>query len=315
VPRTPDAYFVELDVDEWGFLDGGDDLLTDDIPDWTVPFPAMDAILDLMWTPGRNRQRPNVYWHPNLEHWVCDERAFEVLTKTVAHDIHVIARASVDGRPAWAVQVVTRMVGIVDESTSLFERGMMRWPSFRLGAAERMADRLFAVPELYLDVFMGSAVRAALDTADLMGLTYVAVDWTSDLEWAARAPDARGAWDLAAELAAMNRWPSGRPAGLIHLARLMRLDRSIRDLGLVQTLANLGHEIDSAIAAADYLQMTDLAAVLRALPHWTKATLGELAAGYDAATAGDALHIAFARAYPDRPNAFSASPVPAVGAD
>jgi hypothetical protein len=264
----------------------------------------VDAVLNLTWERGRNRQRPNFFWHPNLDHWVCDEPAFEVLTNTVARDIHVIAQARVDGRPAWAVQVVNRMAGIVDERTSLFERGIMRWPSFRLSAAERMADRLFGVPELYLDVFMGSDVRAALDAADLTGLTYVAVDWTSDLDWTTAASDARGAWDLAVELAAMSRWPSGRPAGLIHLARLMQLDRSIRDLGLLQTLANLGGEIDSAIAAADYLRMTDLAAALRALPRWTKATLGDLAAGYDTATAGDALHTAFARAYADRPNVF-----------
>jgi hypothetical protein len=84
-----------------------------------------------------------VYWYPPLRHWVCNKRAYRALKLSVRRDIHVIARAEVDGRPARVVQVVTRLEGVVDLAASRVEGDIVQWPTFFRSTYERIADRLF----------------------------------------------------------------------------------------------------------------------------------------------------------------------------
>jgi hypothetical protein len=300
----PQAYHVSLDVDAWGDVDGDEGVLPVDTADhdWRRPCPSIDSVLSLRWQSGTERRRPNLYWYPQLYHWVCDARAFDVLNSTVPDDIHVIARADVDGEAAWVIQVVTQLEGIVDPATSLVDQyagyEIMQWPSFRLSAADRMSDRLFCVPEIYLDVFMGDAVKVAFDTAGLLGLTSVTVDWTNDLDWAAEPRgDESAMWKRAGDLASSSvPWPGGVPTGLAHVAHLLRFDRSMDERGLLRTLSLLGVEgVEAGVAAADYLDLPELAAAIGSLPRWTKATVDELSARYRDATADDAVRLAFAR--------------------
>jgi hypothetical protein len=304
------AYQVELDVDVWGHVEGGEKRLTTRAADhdWHTPYPALDRPLSLRWRRGTKGKRPNLYWYPPIWHWVCDQRAFDVLTSVVPDDIHVIARAELKDEPVWVVQVVTRLDGIVDRSASLIDQHptyeVLQWPSFFASAAERMSGRLFCVPEMTLTVFMGEAVRAAFDEAELRGLRYVAVDWTEDRPWTAEpSGDERTVWQRAKDLGFPP--PPGVPVGLAHLAALRRFDRSLRADGLLLTVAQLGPDgLTAAAAAATYLELPELAAAITAASGWTKSTVDELETRCRTTTADKAIRTAFARRFAQHPDEF-----------
>jgi hypothetical protein len=307
--EPPMAYHVELDVDMWGALGGDEDKVPDEIPDWSVPYPPLGVVLRLTWDKGSARRRPNIFWYPLLRNWVCDEPAYEFFVRMVPDDIHVIAQATVDGMRAWVVQVVGQLDGVVDEAASLRTSSYrtMDWPSFRYSAADRMAARLFGVPEMYLDVFMGSHVKDALDAAELTGLRLNSVDWTNDLPWSADSTtNADEVWQRGLELAtSRNPWPVGIPAGLYHLSILLRIQESMRVHGLLTTVARTSpDDLSAAPAAARYFDLPELEAVLHSVPQWTKATLDEIEARFREFTTGEALRSAVARRHAASPGDF-----------
>jgi hypothetical protein len=295
----PVAYHVSLDDD--GTVEGGEHMLpVAGVHDWFTPYPAFDTVLPLRWRRGSRRKRPDVYWYPPLRHWVCNKRAYRALKSAVRRDIHVIARAEVDGRPARVVQVVGRIEGVVDTAASRFECDIMQWPSFFTSAYERIADRLFGVPEMYLDVFMGIELKEILDDAGVEGLRYTPVDWTNDREWSSPPGDEQATWDLALELGRSSSWPRGVPVGLARLANLLRLDQSVRERGVLFTLALLDADrVHDAAAAAEDLGLPELSAAVRALPPWTKGTVDELEVTYLGLATGDTIRAAFTHRFPD----------------
>lgn len=305
------AFQVELDVNAWGAVQGSEDLLPvrADEHDWWTAYPPLPAELILRWTPGNRRQPASIHWYPPMSAWVCDQRAIDVLHSVVSNDIHVLGPARVDGEPAWVVQIVTRLENVVDDAASLYDGypsyQIMRWPSFLRTAAGAMSQRLFRVPEMHLSVFMGAAVRAAMDEADITGLRFVAVDWTDDREWTVGQPfDESAVWSGAVALSAEATWPRGVPVGVAHLASLLRFDRSMRERGLLHAVARHdADQIEAASVAADYLARPELAEAIRTAPQWTRATVGELEARYgDVSDAS--IRAAFARRFQARPDEF-----------
>ena len=290
---------------------GGEDLLPIEPTehDWLTPYPPFGTRLPLRWEKGQRRSRPNFYWYPSLWHWVCDLSAFELLRSVVPKDIHVIAQADVDGEPAWVVQVVNRLDGVVDRAASLIDRystyEIMQWPSFYRSAAERVSDKLFGLPEMTFDVFLGERVKAAFEAAGLTGLRYVTVDWTNDLSWTATARTADEAWAVVQELASSTSWPRGVPVALAHVARLLRVDRRMRQHGLLLTLVRCEvDDVDGAALGADYLGLADVATAVLALPQWTKPTLDDVETAYLAAVGSDRIREACRRRFEDSPEDF-----------
>jgi hypothetical protein len=55
----------------------------------------------------------------------------------------------------------------------------VQWPTFFRSTYERIADRLFGVPEMDLDVFLGVELKEILDDAGVEGFVYTQVDWTN----------------------------------------------------------------------------------------------------------------------------------------
>ena len=298
--RPPVAYHVELDVDAFGALQGDEDkVVSSDEHDWFTPHPQLGFTPRFKWRKGTRRRRPNFHWYHSLYNWVCDASGLDLLNETAPNDIHVIARAEVDGEPAWVIQVVTRLDGLVDRDASLIDTHptyeLMRWPSFRYSAADRMANRVFGIPEMYLDVFCGTRFKAAIESAGLTGLRFTKVDWTNDLDWSG-APE-RDTWQQAMDLAtASDAWPRGMPEELTDLAILLGIDIAMRQQGLLATIARISVDhINAAPAAAGRMGLPELEGALRELPLWTKNTIDEIEGRYLAASRDDAIRRAYDR--------------------
>lgn len=180
------AYLVERDVDEYGCVDGDETLFPVGITehDWTTPYPPVDRIIAFDWEPGEGSTKPDVFWYPQMDDWVCNERAYEVLTATAGGDIHTIARGTVDGDPVFLVQVKS-ILDVVDRERSIIERypsyEILRFPAFKREAAEMVSSRVFRVPGSLTMRFVGEQVKAALEAAEIKGLRFVAVDWDDSI--------------------------------------------------------------------------------------------------------------------------------------
>ncbi|MEU6484265.1 hypothetical protein [Streptomyces sp. NPDC046887] len=178
------AYLVELDVDEFGCLDGDESLFPKAASDhdWNTPYPSTGQTVPFTWESGEGAVRPDVFWYPQMLDWVCNERAYRALAGCSASDLNVISTGVLDGEPVYVVQassvldVVVREASVID----IYETyDALRFPAFRRDMHEALASRVFRVPGGITMVFVGGAVKEALDEAGVKGFRYVKVDWAA----------------------------------------------------------------------------------------------------------------------------------------
>jgi hypothetical protein len=176
------ASMVQLMVDEYGYLVGGEDLFPVDTTDhdWDWPYPPYNGDAKFSWRRGELATHPSFFRHPEIRDWVCDETAISILLDEAPHDIHVIGHGSLDGKKLTVVQATT-ILDIVDRESSIVDKypsyEVLRFPVFRRGSKEVIESRVFRVPGSYIDVFMGKHIQSALEDAGLTGLRFAPVDF------------------------------------------------------------------------------------------------------------------------------------------
>ena len=177
------AYMIGLLVDEYGYLTDGEDVFPVDTidHDWETPYPRYDGVAEFTWQAGELGEQPGVFRHPEIRDWVCDEQAWSVLQRTSPGDLHLIGEGRLDGRRLLVVQVVA-MLDIVDREASIIDRyetyEILQFPTFVGQSRNAVAGRAFRVPGSYTDVFVGQAVKEALEAANVTGLSYTPVEFS-----------------------------------------------------------------------------------------------------------------------------------------
>lgn len=175
-------YIVELEVDEFGRLEGGEELLSmDGIPDWSLPHPAVPALLPFEWKEGEARTKPNAFWYPQLYDWACDEPAYDLLRRLAPADLHTVARGRLSSQDLFVVQAIGTAQNAVDRDASIVDKystyEIMRFPAFYRKKDEELSERVFRIPEMYPEVFMGATIKDELEAANIKGFRFVSVDW------------------------------------------------------------------------------------------------------------------------------------------
>lgn len=177
------AYLVELDVDEYGTLSGGEGLFPVDVidHDWNTPYPPFQQVIPFEWDRGDGAGRPNVFWHPEIRDWVCDTSSYELLGRLAPGDVHTIAHGRLGSQELHVVQAVA-VLDVVDREASLIDRQatyeILQFPAFFHSVADEISTRVFRVPGMHTAVFVGEAVKRALESSGTAGIRFVAVDWS-----------------------------------------------------------------------------------------------------------------------------------------
>ncbi len=168
-------YMLELDVDSYGFLVGGDDRLQVNpaFHSWLLPYPHIPDRLAVSWEPGTLAVRPNIYAHNLLRDFVADSAAFDVLARVIDDGFLVYGKMMLDGNELSVVQA-TETLDVVDESLSLmseFRRDDIAFPHIPEENDTATMNKIFRVPNrgLSLSVFVGDGVKQAYDEAGLTG--------------------------------------------------------------------------------------------------------------------------------------------------
>lgn len=171
---------AEPDVNSYGYLVGGDDLLTVDAADhhWAEPYPPIERPVRFRWEPGDLGTRPNLFRHNLLRDVVCDETALRVLREAAEPgDLHVIATGSLDDGTRLTVVQATTVLDVVDEERSIpsqYSWARIQFPHIREDQREATRRRVFRVPyrELTTMVLVGDEVKAAVEKAGLRGWVF-----------------------------------------------------------------------------------------------------------------------------------------------
>lgn len=168
-------YMLELDVDSYGFLVGGDDRLqvSPALHSWWHPYPHIPDRLAVSWEPGALTVRPNIYAHNLLRDFVADSVAFDVLARVIDNGFHVYGKMMLDGNELSVIQAAETL-DVVDESLSLtseFRRDEIAFPHIPEENDTATMNKIFRVPNrgLSLSVFVGEGVKQAYDEAGLTG--------------------------------------------------------------------------------------------------------------------------------------------------
>jgi hypothetical protein len=172
------TYVVEVDVNPYGSLDGGDEFLPASTVEhhWEEPYPVVPGRLRFAWDTGDLRRKPNFFRHNLLRDLVCDRRAYHILADVAGEDLRIIARGDLDGEEMTVVQAIT-VLDVLDEQRSLpseYRWARFRWPHVRDESVAELDRRVFRLPyaELSLLVLVGGAVKAAIESAGLSGLSF-----------------------------------------------------------------------------------------------------------------------------------------------
>lgn len=178
------AYLVELDVDDFGSLDGPEDSFPVSVVDhnWLgVPYPAVASVVSFEWEPGETADTPDVFWYPQMRDWVCSKRAYDVLAGAASPDLHLIAEGRLDESPVFVVQVVS-VLDVVDRESSIIDRypsyEILQFPTFFRSASATVASRVFRVRGSATMIFMGETVKQAIDNAGIKGFRFTPIDWS-----------------------------------------------------------------------------------------------------------------------------------------
>src|SRR5215469_9241860 len=168
-------YMLELDVDSYGFLVGGDDRLQVNpaLHSWLRPYPRIPDPLAVSWEPGTLAVRPNIYKHNLLRDFVVDSAAFDLLARVINDGFQVYGKMMLDGNELSVVQA-TETLDVVDEGLSLrseFLRDDIAFPHIPKENNTATMNKIFRVPNrgLPLSVFVGDGVKQAYDKAGLTG--------------------------------------------------------------------------------------------------------------------------------------------------
>ncbi|MEU6090395.1 hypothetical protein ABZ865_27035 [Streptomyces sp. NPDC047085] len=186
-------YVTEADVDAYGFLYGGEESLSVDLTShrWSDPYPPVRKALEFSWEAGELGRKPNIFKHNLLRDVVCDELALNALRSIAGRDVHVYARASLDGEELSVVQATT-VLDIVDETRSIpspYSWARVSFPHISREKGERVRRRVFRVanPELSLLVLIGDQVKAEIEAQQVRG-------WSFERAWVdLDQPEERGA--------------------------------------------------------------------------------------------------------------------------
>ncbi len=177
------AYLVELEVDDYGALDGPEESFPVNVVDhnWLgVPYPAVPAVVRFEWEPGDAGVAPDVFWYPQMRDWVCTEKAYETLT-AASPDLHLVANGRLGEDPLFLVQILT-VLDVVDRENSIIDRfpsyEILRFPAFSRSSRSLVENRIFRVPGSATMIFMGERVKQAVEGAGVKGLGFVPVEWS-----------------------------------------------------------------------------------------------------------------------------------------
>lgn len=179
------AYLVELDVDAYGMLDGGYEIFPISVTDhdWRNAYPAVAEEVEFAWERGGLKKKPNVFYYPHMDNFVCDPPAYGILMQICPDDVHVIATGTLDGETLFLMQVPNVMDGIVEKSSSVYQKfpsyEILSFPAFHASARRSTLKRMFRVPESLSLIFVGEDVKRSLDEAGIRGFRYLPVDWVS----------------------------------------------------------------------------------------------------------------------------------------
>ena len=177
------VFLVELDVDEFGSLDGPVELFPVPATDheWAgVPYPVVSQHVPFTWEPGDAGVAPDAFWYPQLFAWVCSKRLYDLLLDIAAADIHLIAEGDLDDEPLFVAQVLS-VLDVVDRENSIIKKyptyEKLQFPAFARQDAAMLASRVFRVPGSLM-TFMGERVKVAVEAAGLRGFTFTEVNWS-----------------------------------------------------------------------------------------------------------------------------------------
>lgn len=169
------SYVIEPDVDVYGFLHGGDELLptAPAFHRWHEPYPLIETPLEFTWEHGSSGLRPNVFHHSLLSDFVCDRLALQLLQQLAVRDIRVLGRGFLDGEELSIVQV-TAALDVVDESHSIpspYSWARISFPHIPRETGENVRRRIFRVPnpELSLMVLVGDDIKRDFEGRGLRG--------------------------------------------------------------------------------------------------------------------------------------------------
>lgn len=172
------TYVVETAVGKFGYLSGGDKFLPVSTSQhhWEEPYPVVPERLTFVWDPGESGSKPNIFQHDLLRDLVCDRQAYRLLAELAGEDLRVIARGDLDGEEMTVVQAIT-VLDVLDEQRSLpseYSWARFSYPHVRDEAVAELDRRVFRLPypELSLLVLAGGAVKAAIESAGLTGLSF-----------------------------------------------------------------------------------------------------------------------------------------------
>jgi hypothetical protein len=169
------AFRTEILVDEYGYLTGGEDTFPIDVTghDFRKPYPLFDGDPAFTWEPGGRGETPDIFRHPEIRDWVCDDAAWSVLA-AAGPDVRRLGGGHLGGRPLHVVQVVGLVTDVDPEASVRHDYGsyqVVEFPALR-GGESAVRTRVFRVPDNYTSVFVGAAVKQALDDAGITGLSY-----------------------------------------------------------------------------------------------------------------------------------------------
>jgi hypothetical protein len=168
-------YLVEPDVNDYGFLSGGDELLPVEatVHEWHEPYPVIERPLGVSWVPGKVAAKPRIFHHTLLRDLAVDERALGVFASMVEDELRIYAKL-VLGSGELSVVQATEVLDVVDverSTPSEYSWADVSFPHIPEKYNSVTNNKIFRVPNrgLGLSFFVGNAVKQAYDDAGLTG--------------------------------------------------------------------------------------------------------------------------------------------------
>ena len=176
------AFLTGILVDEYGYLTGGEDVFPVNVidHDFRTPYPLFDGDPAFTWEPGERGEPPNIFRHPEIRDWVCDDAAWSVLA-AAGPDVRRLGGGHLGERPLHVVQVVGLVTEVDPAASVRRDYGsyqVVEFPALYRDAEPAVRTRAFRVPGNYTSVFVGAAVKEALDKAGIAGLSYTPLTFT-----------------------------------------------------------------------------------------------------------------------------------------
>jgi hypothetical protein len=176
------TYLLKADVNEFGYLTGGDEAIVTKTAfhDWRSPYPPIEQDLAFTWVRGGQDSSPELFIHNLRRDFVLGPPMLDWLTGLVPNDLHMVAHGQLSSETMTVVQV-TSVLDVVDLHRSVRQdpdSDIVDFPCIRPEAEPDIPLRMFRVPNRgqSLSVFVGDALRDLMDANGIRGLNYVRVD-------------------------------------------------------------------------------------------------------------------------------------------